>query len=121
MKASTLSFRGGVTLALAGMTWGLVMAISGNHAAIPAHTHLNLLGWVSLFLFGIFYHLHPSIDRSRVAIVQVSVWIIAVVVLAFGLGLLSRGQLVGETIAAASSMVVFACMLVFAWLVYTRE
>ena len=40
---------------------------------MPAHAHLNLLGWVSLFLFGVFYQLHPAIDCSRAALVQVAV------------------------------------------------
>ena len=66
---------------IVGMIWGIVMAISRDHSAMPAHAHLNLLGWVSLFLFGIFYHLHPAIDRSRAALVQVTVWIIGTVVL----------------------------------------
>jgi len=57
MKASSLSFQAAVLLVVAGMIWGIVMAISGDHAAMPAHAHLNLLGWVSLFLFGIFDHL----------------------------------------------------------------
>ena len=52
MKASTLCFRAAVLLVLAGMVWGLQMAISEDHSAFPAHAHLNLLGWVSLFLFG---------------------------------------------------------------------
>jgi hypothetical protein len=70
MKASSLSFPAATLLAIAGMTWGIVMAASGDHSAMPAHAHLNLLGWVSLFLFGIFYHLHPAVDRSRAAIVH---------------------------------------------------
>ena len=81
MKASSLSFQAAVLAALAGMVWGIVMAASGDHSAMPAHAHLNLLGWVSLFLFGIFYHLHPGLDRSRTAITQVSVWIAATVIL----------------------------------------
>jgi len=30
------------------------MGISKDHAAMPAHAHLNLLGFVSLFLFGFY-------------------------------------------------------------------
>jgi hypothetical protein len=47
--------------------WGLQMAISADHSAFPAH--LNLLGWVSLFLFGIYYRLHSSLDQSRAALI----------------------------------------------------
>jgi hypothetical protein len=53
MKASTVSFPAAVLMVVAGMIWGIVMAISDDHRALPAHAHLNLLGWVSLFLFGI--------------------------------------------------------------------
>lgn len=87
MKASTLSFPAAVLMVVAGMIWGIIMAISNDHSAMPAHAHLNLLGWVSLFLFGIFYHLHPAVDRSKAAIAQVAVWIIGTVILTIGVGL----------------------------------
>ena len=53
MHASTLSFRAAVIFGIAGMIMGIVMAASGNHSVIPAHAHLNLLGWVGLFVIGI--------------------------------------------------------------------
>lgn len=121
MKASSLSFQAAVLLVLVGMGWGIAMAASGDHATHPGHAHLNLLGWVSLFLFGIFYHLHPSIDRSRRAIVQVWVWIVATVVLALGVGLVHSGRDVGEPIAAISSLVILADMALFAWIVFRRD
>jgi len=117
MKASSLSFQAAVVLVVAGMIWGIVMAASGDHAAMPAHAHLNLLGWVSLFLFGIFYHLHPALDRSRV---QVWVWIVATVVMSIGVGLVHTGHEIGDPIAAVSSLIVLADMLLFGWLVFRR-
>jgi len=121
MKASSLSFQAAVVLAVAGMIWGIVMAASGDHSAMPAHAHLNLLGWVSLFLFGIFYHLHPAIDRSRAAIAQVWVWIFATVILTIGVGLAHTGHEIGDLIAAVSSLIVLLDMLLFGWLVLRRE
>ena len=67
MKASSLSFFIAVLMAAVGMVWGIVMAVSQDHSTMPAHAHLNLLGWVSLFLFGIFYRFHPSLDAARIA------------------------------------------------------
>src|ERR1700721_3801623 len=61
MKASILSFRAAVLMVIAGMIWGIVMGISQDHSTMPAHAHLNLLGWVSLFLFGIYNPLHPAV------------------------------------------------------------
>jgi peptidoglycan/LPS O-acetylase OafA/YrhL len=121
MKASSISFPVAVLMVLAGMIWGIIMAISEDHSAMPAHAHLNLLGWVCLFLFGIFYHLHPALDRSRAAVVQVWIWIVATIILAIGVGLVHTGHPVGDPIAAGASLVVFADMLLFGWLVLQRE
>src|SRR5271163_3965126 len=106
MKASSLSFQAAVVLVVAGMIWGIVMAASGDHAAMPAHAHLNLLGWVSLFLFGIYYRLHPSLEGTTSARVQVWVWIIGTVILTIGVGLVHTGHAAGDPIAGVGSFVV---------------
>ncbi len=121
MRASSLSFLTAVAFGLVGMAWGIQMAASGDHSAMPAHAHLNLLGWVSLFLFGIFYHLHPAIDRSMLAIVQVGLWAASTVMLSIGVGLLTTGHPIGEPIAAVSSLFVVAAMLLFGWNVLRRD
>src|ERR1700722_13628967 len=106
MRASKLCFLAAVLAAIAGPLSALNMAISENHAAMPAHAHLNLLGWVSLFLFGIFYRLHPSLDARKVALAQVWVWIIGTIVMAVGVGLISTGTTGAEPIAAVGSLIV---------------
>ena len=121
MKASSLSFRAAVLLVVAGMIWGIVMAISENHQTMPAHAHLNLLGWVSLFLFGIFYHLHPAIDRSHTATLQVWTWIGATVLLTIGVGMVHMGRPLGDPIAAIASILILLDMLLFGWLVFRRD
>jgi hypothetical protein len=120
MKASSLCFQAAVLLAIVGMVWGIAMAMSGDHSAMPAHAHLNLLGWVSLFLFGIFYHLHPAIDRRRIAVAQVWVWIAGTATQAVGVGLITAGHDGGEPLAAVSALVLLADMLLFGWLVLRR-
>ena len=121
MKASSLSFQAAVLFVIAGMVWGLQMAITNDHAAFPAHAHLNLLGWVSLFLFGVYYHLYPSLDRNRAALVQVFVWIVGTAIMAIGVGLAHTGHEVGDPIAAVGSLFVLAAMLIFGWLVFRCE
>jgi peptidoglycan/LPS O-acetylase OafA/YrhL len=120
MKASTVSFPAAVLMVVAGMIWGIIMAISEDHSAMPAHAHLNLLGWVSLFLFGLFYHLHPAIDRSRTAMIQVAIWIVGTIILTIGVGLVHTGHQSGDPIAAIGSLIVLAGMLLFGWLVLRR-
>ena len=121
MKASSVCFRAAVLLVLAGMVWGIQMAISQDHSAFPAHAHLNLLGFVLLFLFGFYYRLHPPLDRSRVALIHVWVWIAATTVLVIGVGLVHTGHEIGDPIAAVGSLVVFGDMLLFGWLLFKSE
>lgn len=121
MKASVLSFRAAVAMVVAGMIWGIAMGISQDHSTFPAHAHLNLLGWVSLFLFGIYYHLHPSLDTARLASVQVWIWVAATIVLSIGVALVHSGRTIGDPIAAVSSLTILADTLLFGWLVYRPE
>ena len=118
MNPSNLCFRAAMLLVLAGMIWGLQMAISDDHSAFPAHAHLNLLGFVALFLFGIFYRLNPTVESNRLAIPQVLIWIVSTVVMAIGVGLVHTGHSVGDPIAAVGSFAIFADAILFTWLVF---
>ena len=103
------------------MTWGIVMAISRDHSTLPAHAHLNLLGWVSLFLFGIFYRLHPPLDLARSALIQVWIWIVGTLVLTVGVALVHSGNAIGDPIAGVGALTVLADMALFGWLVFRHE
>jgi hypothetical protein len=121
MKASSLCFKAAVLFVIAGMIWGLQMAISDNHSTYPAHAHLNLLGWVSLFLIGIYYRLHPALERSKAAMVQIWIWIAGTIVQAIGVGMIYTGRPAGEPAAGGGSFLLLASVLVFAWLVFRAE
>jgi drug/metabolite transporter (DMT)-like permease len=88
---------------------------------MPAHAHLNLLGFVSLFLFGFYYRLHPSLDRSRSALAQIAFWIVGTITMTVGVGLVHTGRDAGEPLAAIGSLVVLAAVLTFGWKVYRYE
>jgi cbb3-type cytochrome oxidase subunit 1 len=121
MKASSVSFQAAEVAALVGMAWGIHMAVSRDHSAMPAHAHLNLLGWVSLFLFGIFYRLHPALDTARSAAIQVWVWIGGTIVLTIGVAMIHAGNDRGDPIAGVGSLIVLLDMAYFGWLVLQRE
>lgn len=118
MKASSLSFRLATLFAICGMAMGIAMAASQDHSVMPAHAHLNLLGWVSLFLFGIYYRLHPATDTSRLALVQVGVWSVGTVVLTIAVAIIHLGNPAADPFAAVGSLIVLAAMVLFAVLVY---
>ena len=121
MKASSLCFQAAVVFVVAGMLWGITMAVSENHAALPAHAHLNLLGWASLFLFGVYYRLHSALERGRLALLQVWTWIVGTVVLVIGVGLISTGHPSAEPLAGIGSIIALVGMLLFGWIVFRTE
>ncbi|KFG70076.1 hypothetical protein [Microvirga sp. BSC39] len=118
MHASSLSFRLAVLFVIAGMAMGIGMAATQNHAIMPAHAHLNLLGWVSLFLFGIYYERRPALDASRLAMIQVVLWSVGTVVLTVAVAAIHLGYHAADPIAALSSLIVLAAMLLFAYFVF---
>lgn len=121
MRASSLSFLVAALILVLGMLWGLAMAISQDHSTLAAHAHLNLLGWVSLFLFGLFYRLHPALDAARVARLQVMIWIAGTIVMAIGVAMIHTSKPQGEPLAAAGSIMVLVSVALFVWQVICFE
>src|ERR1043165_7430517 len=56
----TLLFRISVAFGLVGMTLGIAMGIRQDFALAAAHAHLNLLGFVALFLAALYYRVVPA-------------------------------------------------------------
>jgi hypothetical protein len=111
-------FRAAVLYAVVGMLVGIHMGISGDHRLAPAHAHWLLLGWVSLFLAGVFFKLYPDV---RGALASAHWWIAnaGVLVMAPGIGLIMLGaEGVGTPLASVGALVVLAGMLAFAALVF---
>ena len=51
-------FASGVVYVCLGMIFGSQMAASDDFTFAPAHAHLNLVGWVTMALFGIYTRRH---------------------------------------------------------------
>lgn len=56
-----------VVYLVAGMTLGLVMGITGDFQLRSVHAHVNLLGWASLGLAAVVFHVFPALARTRLA------------------------------------------------------
>jgi len=50
-----------------GVIAGIVIGISHQFQYAPVHAHLSLLGWASLALAGLTYHLYPQAAQTRLA------------------------------------------------------
>lgn len=50
-----------------GISFGLYMSLTHVFNLTSVHVHVNLLGWMSLALVGVIYHLHPNLEKSGLA------------------------------------------------------
>ena len=57
----------GAAMLVVGVGMGTYMGIAHDFQLSPVHAHVNLVGWVSLSLFGIVYRLFPELQAGRLA------------------------------------------------------
>ena len=110
-----------VVVLLVGMLGGIVMGIEQDFALAPAHTHLNLIGGVMLFLFGLYYRLVPAAGTSRLAKVQGWLHIVGAILFPAGVAVVI---LKGASFIAApiiGSLIVTAAMALFMVIVFRSE
>ncbi|MEI4470674.1 hypothetical protein [Frigidibacter sp. MR17.24] len=94
-----------------GMAWGIQMGIAEDFMLAPAHAHLNLVGWVTLALFGIYYRMTPAAAARPLARIHAGLAILGVALFVPGIALSILGA--GHGLAIIGSLVSFASMLVF--------
>ena len=70
MRLAYFCFVAAALCGLAGMSLGIWMGMNEDFTLAPVHAHINLLGWVTLALYGLY---HRSVEReaNRLASVQV--------------------------------------------------
>jgi hypothetical protein len=107
-----------VVVLLIGMLAGIAMGITQNFVLAPAHAHLNLVGGVLLFLFGLYYRLVPAAGTTALAKVQGWLHIAGGILFPGGVALvLLKGPSV-EAAPIAGSLIVVAAMLLFVVIVF---
>lgn len=115
---SKLYFMTAICFLIAGILVGLKMSIAHDYAAAGAHAHINLLGWVTMAIFGAFHALDPRGAGTRLAKVQYYVYTGGVLVMTPALYFLLTGNPSLEPVVAVSSLVAFVGVLMFAVIVF---
>jgi hypothetical protein len=110
-----------VVVLLVGMLAGIAMGITQNFVLAPAHAHLNLIGGVLLFLFGLYYRLVPAAGTTTLAKVQGWLHMVGAILFPAGVAaVLLKGPSV-EAAPIAGSLLVVAAMALFAVIVFRTE
>lgn len=107
IKISSLYFVVGVVL-------GMVMGMANLFQFTSTHAHVNLLGWVSMTLFGLIYHAFPSLTENILA--KVHFWlhniglpIMLLGLVAFGL----RNNTLGIPLMAVGGVLIVIATVIF--------
>lgn len=114
-------FRTAILFLIAGICLGLYMSITHQFEATGAHAHINLLGWVTMAIFGIYYAFNPAQAASRIARLQYFIYTLGILVMAPSLFLFLTGNAAMEPLVAISSLVTFSGVLLFAFILFTRK
>jgi hypothetical protein len=111
-------FRLAVLYALFGMVMGEIMAISGDHSQMPVHAHINVLGWVSLALFGLFYNSYPASAEGKLPLIQFVLFNLGIVIQAFAVSQILMDNTAMAPVAGIGSGLLILSMAIFTFLAY---
>lgn len=85
----------GALFAVFGLCLGLWMVAVNNFAYSKIHAHVNLLGWVTLAIYGIVYKLYPAMKNSPFALSHLVCSIAGVIFMNLGWWMFLQNILVG--------------------------
>ncbi|WP_417688379.1 hypothetical protein [Roseibium sp.] len=106
----------GVVYVIVGMALGIHMSASHDYTFAPVHAHINLIGWVTMGLFGLYYHAVPRaaaglLPKVHFAVASVGFWLVIP-------GIVLAIQEKGELFAKLGSVLTLASMVLFLIVVF---
>jgi hypothetical protein len=90
------------------------MGIKQNFALVPVHAHLLLLGWASLALAGVVYHLYPAASETRLARLHFWLHNVGLPVFMIGLGFVLTGTESIVPVVVVAAITVLVGLVLFA-------
>jgi hypothetical protein len=107
-----------VVILLVGMIAGIAMGVQQNFVLAPAHAHLNLVGGVLLFLFGLYYRVVPAAGRTMLARIQGWLHILGSILFPAGIALVLVGGSAYIAAPIVGSLIVVLAMTLFVVVVF---
>lgn len=101
---------------LVGEGLGIYMGISQDFLLVPAHVHLNLLGWVTPAAFGLMHRAYPAMAQSKLAAAQCFGAIIFNLAMPAGLAMMLLSPTHDATLVKIASLGVIVMTVLFIWM-----
>lgn len=118
MTVSNWFFRLGVLAVLIGMSLGVWMGKEENFTLAPVHAHLNLLGFVAMFLYGFFYRTFPAVAGGILPKIHFGLAVLGVLLMLPSLAMMLLGDATYVPVLLAGEACAVLGMAVFAFLVF---
>ena len=115
---SNLFLRLGALFALAGVSLGYWMGMTEQFGLMPVHAHINLLGWVSMFLYGLFYRAFPAAGRGWLPMAHFGLSVLGFLILMPSLALMLLQKPLFLPAMIASEFMLVGSMLLFVIIVF---
>ena len=112
----------GVLFALTGMGLGTFMGMSKDFTFAPVHAHINLVGFVCHFLFGLYYRGEPANAKGWLPETQFGCAALGAVLLPIGIiGAVTGNDTVDlfvipGTLFTLASMLIFLAVVIRGWI-----
>ena len=108
----------GVLFALVGMGLGVWMGKTGDFTLSPVHAHINLLGWVSMLLYGLVYRVVPHAAEGMLPAIHFWLSVLSLLAMIPTLALYLLGHTSMAAPLGAASIALWLSMLLFAVIVF---
>ncbi|NJC40069.1 hypothetical protein GGQ87_000327 [Brevundimonas alba] len=118
MSVSNNFLRLGALSALVGMTLGVWMGANQDFVLRPVHAHINLLGFASMMLFGLFYRSFPAAARGWLPMAHFALSVLGFLILMPSLALMLMQKPVFMPAMIASEIGLVSSMLLFVIIVF---
>ncbi|WP_420859666.1 hypothetical protein [Marivivens marinus] len=99
-----------------GMGWGIQMSASQDHSLYGAHAHLNLVGWATMGLFGLYYAVTPQAAQGVLPKIHYALALLGVVLMVIGIVMVLTER--SEMPVVIGSFLTIGSMLVFLYTVF---
>ena len=121
VRLDGLFLRVAVLYALAGLGLGIAMAMAQDHSLMPAHAHINLLGWATMALYALVYRAWPEAAEGAAAWMHFWLANIGALALVTGVSGIYAGYPESfEGVAIVGSLLTLLAMLLFTVIVFRR-
>ena len=118
MFVSNNFLRLGALSALVGMSLGVWMGANEDFVLRPVHAHINLLGFASMMLFGLFYRAFPAAGRGWMPMAHFVLSVVGFLILMPSLTLMMLGKPLFMPGMIASEIMLVASMALFVVVVF---